>query len=72
MQRVRNIDVIRKITEMARKTRFICISVYAEKALVREVFEAGAMGYPVKHRAAEEPVPAIRCVAAGNVWGGRV
>jgi two-component system, NarL family, response regulator NreC len=68
MHGIRNIDVIRKITGMARKTRFICMSMYATKTLVREVFKAGAMGYLVKHRAFEELVPAIRCVMAGEVY----
>lgn len=63
-----NIDVIRIIAKTAKKARFICMSMYGTKTLIREVFKAGAMGYMVKHRAFEELVPAIRCVMAGNVW----
>jgi DNA-binding NarL/FixJ family response regulator len=68
MHGTRNIDVIRKITGMTRKTQFICMSMYATEVLAREVFKAGAMGYLVKHRAFEELISAIRCVMAGKVY----
>jgi two-component system, NarL family, response regulator NreC len=68
MHGTKNIDMIRKTTGTTRKTQFICMSMYDEEVLVREVFKAGATGYLVKHHAFEELVPAIRCVMTGNVW----
>jgi DNA-binding NarL/FixJ family response regulator len=68
MHGIRNIDVIREITGMNRKTRFICMSMYATEVMAREVFKAGAMGYLVKHRAFEELIAAIRCVMAGRTY----
>lgn len=68
MHGIRNIDVIRKVTNITRKTRFICMSMYPTEVLVREVFKAGAMGFLVKHRAFEELVPAIHCVMTGKAY----
>lgn len=68
MHGMRNIDVIRKITDITRKTQFICMSMYSTEVMAREVFKAGAMGYLVKHRAFEELIPAIRCVMTGKTY----
>jgi len=52
------------------ETRILALSNHAGAALVRAVLNAGALGFVSKHRAAEELIPAVRAVAAGECYLG--
>ncbi len=52
------------------ETRILALSNHAGAALVRAVLHAGALGFVSKHRAAEELIPAVRAVAAGERYLG--
>ena len=48
----------------------VALSMHRESSYVKKMFEAGASGYVLKDCAAEELVPAIRAVLAGNTFLG--
>ena len=59
-------------TEQVKRSGSVCkvlaLSVHDEASYVRMLLEAGAMGYVVKHSAAETVIAAIRMVAAEQVY----
>lgn len=55
-----------QIRRASPECRIVGVSAYDDPALVAQMIEAGATGYVVKSKAAEELVEAIRRVAAGG------
>lgn len=66
MPQLNGIEATRKITGMAPGVGIVVFSVHRSAVMVRRAFDAGAGGYVVKECAAEEPIDAVRAVAAGN------
>jgi DNA-binding NarL/FixJ family response regulator len=60
-----------KVTEQLKQAfpqvKVLALMVHEDKSYLRQILEAGASGYMLKRAAAEEPVRAIRTVAAGKV-----
>ncbi len=50
--------------------KVLCVSMHAEAGLVEAAFAAGASGYLLKDDVAEELVPAIAAVMAGETYLG--
>ena len=42
------LDVMKRVTEMGLKTRFVVLSMYHDHAWVQQAIEAGASGYVLK------------------------
>jgi DNA-binding NarL/FixJ family response regulator len=49
-------------------TRIVLVTVHAERVVQRKGLSAGALGYVLKIRAAEDLVPAVRAVVRGDVF----
>ena len=60
------IEATRRIATQTRDIRVLGLSMHADAKLVREMLQAGASGYVLKHRADKELAGAIRAVMAGG------
>jgi two-component system, NarL family, response regulator NreC len=68
MPGVSGVRAARQIHETCPSVKIIALTVHEDRSYLRELFDAGAMGYVVKRAAADELIRAIRNVAAGNVY----
>ena len=62
------IESTRQITRAVPECKVLILSSYSDDDYVRQVIEAGAVGYLVKQTAASELLKAIREVSRGNVF----
>jgi DNA-binding NarL/FixJ family response regulator len=62
------IDAIREILKRHPQIRAICLTMHADRIYMAGAFEAGAMGFVVKHAAADELRDAIRAVLRGRAY----
>jgi two-component system, NarL family, response regulator NreC len=63
-----NLEVTRKILEVAPKTRILVLTAHEENGMVREALKAGASGYIIKRALESELLNAIRAVHRGEVY----
>src|SRR5690348_7886246 len=66
LPRLDGLEVTRQVARRSPRTRVIILSMHSDEAYVVEALRAGAAGYVLKERGAEELVQAIRDVAAGR------
>jgi two-component system, NarL family, response regulator NreC len=63
-----NLEVTRRILEVAPKTRILVLTAHEENGMVREALKAGASGYIIKRALESELLNAIRAVHRGEVY----
>lgn len=63
-------EAIRRILAKHPEIKIICLSMHAERQFVGAAFEAGASGYVLKDRAAQDLIAAIRTVQSGRSYIG--
>ncbi len=68
MPGVDGFEAARRIAALRPRTRTIALTAHREPADVAAALEAGACGFVVKSRAAEELVPALRSVLEGKLY----
>ena len=68
MPKLDGVSATREILERVPNAAVLAISVYTDMDRAKDVIDAGAMGYVVKAGAARFLLPAVRAVAAGNVF----
>jgi two-component system, NarL family, response regulator NreC len=62
------VDATRNLRERCPKTKVLALTVHEDKSYLRELLDAGAVGYVLKRAAADELVRAIRSVATGGIY----
>ena len=68
MPGVNGIDATRKILSMAANTKILALSIHSDKRFVKEMLDAGAVGYLLKDDAPEELVKAIEITSNGDMF----
>ena len=68
MPELNGIEATRQIRELDEEMKIIALSVHTEVNFVRQMLQAGASGYLVKHSDFKELVHAIRIVARGEMY----
>jgi len=68
MPMLNGLEATRIIMREVQGARVLMLSTYSEDSYVRQVMEAGAAGYLVKHSAADDLLTAIREVHRGNAF----
>ena len=68
MPHLDGIEATRRLLSEAPDTRVVALSVHSGKQFIRDMIEAGALGYILKESIPEEMVEAIRTVLSGNVY----
>ena len=68
MPLLNGMEATRQIVKNLPRTRVLVLSTYGEDDYVRQVTQAGASGYLLKHTAATDLLKAIRQVHAGNAF----
>ncbi|HUR58147.1 MAG TPA: response regulator transcription factor [Opitutaceae bacterium] len=61
-------EATRRLKEKELGCKILVLTVHEDRNYLREVLEAGALGYMLKRAAAEELVQAIRAIASGTVF----
>ena len=59
MPKLNGIEATRKIMELYPDTKILALSIYSSKRFIRDMLEAGAVGYLLKDNAPEKLVTAI-------------
>ncbi len=62
------IEATRRIVAERPEVKVLCLSLHRQRQYVTAALEAGASGYVLKERAAEDLIEAIRTVVAGGVY----
>ena len=68
MNEMNGIDATRQLTRVAPDVRVLALSMHSDSRYVKQMLEAGAMGYLVKENAFEEIAAALRSVLAGRLY----
>ena len=68
MPNLDGIEATRRLLSEAPETRVVALSVHSGKQFIRDMIEAGALGYILKESIPEEMVEGIRTVLTGNVY----
>jgi DNA-binding NarL/FixJ family response regulator len=68
MPLLNGIDAIRQLTGSLPETLAIVLTMHADRAYLAEAFDAGAVGFVVKHAAADELWEAINAALMGNAY----
>jgi len=68
MPEMDGIDATRRLTKQLPETKIIALSMFAKRAFVTKMLEAGASGYVLKGGAFSELVEAVNTVMAGKVY----
>jgi len=68
MPSMNGLEATRQIIKELPKTRVLVLSSYSDDEYVRQVTEAGAAGYLLKHAAAEDLIRAIHEASNGNAF----
>ena len=61
-------EVTERVKKKCPDVKVLALTVHEEKAFLRQILGAGALGYVLKRSAAEELIQAIRTVAEGRVY----
>lgn len=62
------LEALRLLRQEKREAKVIMLTVHADASIAAEAMRAGAVGYVVKHAAAEELVEAVRLAVAGRTY----
>ena len=62
------VEAIRRMVSRSPDAKILALSNHSGAALIQAVFDAGGLGYVRKNHAAEELIPAIRTVGAGEKY----
>lgn len=62
------IVLLERLRQQRQAPRALVLSAYADSSYIRQVLEAGAVGFVLKRSAAEELINAIRMVVAGGTY----
>lgn len=65
---VSGISIVRELIRRDRQRRILVLTMHADVGLAVEAVTAGALGYALKHQAAQEIVEAIQTVAKGHFY----
>ena len=68
MGEMNGVEATRRLRELCPKTKVLALTVHEDKSYLRELLDAGAVGYVLKRAAADELVRAIRSVATGGIY----
>ena len=68
MPEVGGAEAVRRLKAAGAACKVLVLTVQEDRSYVRELLEAGALGYMLKRAAAEELIQAIRAIAAGSVY----
>ena len=68
MGNVNGAEATRRIRADCPGTRVLALTVHEDTSYLRELLDAGAVGYMLKRAAADELIRAIRAVASGGVY----
>jgi DNA-binding NarL/FixJ family response regulator len=68
MPLLNGIDAIRELGRSLTETRAIILTMHADRAYLAEAFDAGAVGFVVKHAAADELWQAINAALLGGAY----
>jgi DNA-binding NarL/FixJ family response regulator len=68
MPKKSGLEILDQITRVSRHTKVVVISVHKADAYVRQALKAGVRGYLNKENAADDLLPALRKITAGQVY----
>ncbi len=68
MAEMNGIEATRQLLSLLPKTRVLALSMHSDSRFVKQMLEAGALGYLVKENAFEEIVTALRSLTAGRMY----
>lgn len=68
MGELNGVEATRRVRELCPRTKVLALTVHEDKSYLRELLDAGAVGYVLKRAAADELVRAIRAVASGGIY----
>lgn len=68
MPKKSGLEILKQVSRLSPKTKIIIISVHKADAYVMQAFKAGVKGYLNKENAADDLLPALRKVTAGQVY----
>src|SRR4051794_9845734 len=68
MTEVGGAEAMRRLRQKDEKCKVLVLTVHEDRNYLREVLEAGALGYMLKRSSAKELVSAIRAIAKGSVF----
>jgi DNA-binding NarL/FixJ family response regulator len=71
MPELNGIEATRKIMELYPDTKILALSIYSSKRFIKDMLEAGAVGYLLKDNAPEKLVTAIYRIANGDTYINR-
>lgn len=70
MPKKSGLDILEQIPRVSRKTKILIISVHKADAYVMRALKSGVRGYLNKENAADDLLPALRKIVAGQVYLG--
>lgn len=68
MGELNGVEATRRVRALCPATKVLALTVHEDKSYLRELLDAGAVGYVLKRAAADELVRAIRAVASGGIY----
>jgi DNA-binding NarL/FixJ family response regulator len=68
MPEVGGAEATRRLKALNSTCKVLVLTVHEDRSYLRELLEAGALGYMLKRAAADELIRAIRAIAAGSVY----
>jgi DNA-binding NarL/FixJ family response regulator len=68
MPKVSGVETVRRLKAAGAACKILVLTVQEDRSYLRELLEAGALGYMLKRAAAEELIRAIRAIASGSVY----
>ena len=71
MPKLNGIEATRKISKLYPDIKILALSIYSGKRFVKDMLEAGAVGYLLKDNAPEKLVTAIYRIANGDTYVNR-
>ena len=70
MPKKSGLEILEQVQRISRNTKILIISVHKTDAYVMRALKAGVKGYLTKENAADDLLPALRKIAAGQVYLG--
>jgi len=70
MPKKSGLEILEQVQRLSRKTKILIISVHKADAYVRQALKSGVRGYLNKENAADDLIPALRKITAGQVYLG--
>jgi DNA-binding NarL/FixJ family response regulator len=68
MPELNGIALARKLAEQAPQVRVVVLTVYEDRAFLKQALDAGVRGYLLKRSAAESLIQALRAVLTGGIY----